>query len=517
MKRLLAAMTRRRMLVLAVIAILGLGAATVSALSTRGSREFSQSTSGVAGSAETGDFFAVELAIGDFDGDGFGDVVAAAPYEDLGSKRDAGQIQVLYGASNGISTAGDDTIHQGTRNVVGRSIEGDLFGSALAVGDFNNDDFDDLAVGVPGKTVLDQANAGWVTILYGDDRGLSGRGSVRIGQDSAGVDGEPASGDWFGHSVTSGDFNGDGFDDVAVGAPGDDDAGASWAGSVTVLYGSASGVSGTGSGFVHQGIDGVLDDPEAGDELGWALAAVDVDGDGHDDLAAAAPGESISTIDDAGIVHVFHGSPTGVVVDGNITLHENTPGVPGVPEAHDRFGTSLDGGDFDGGGVGDLAIGVAGEAKGSRTASGVVQVLPGTEGVGITGAGTKRISQAKFVIGTPQAGDDFGYRVAVGDLNGNGRDDLAVGSPGESVDGATGAGATHVFFGRATGISRAKDELWQPGLGGLPGAVEANAGAGRALATGDIDGDGRDDLVIGVPGRTAASRNTSGSFVVLYG
>ena len=517
MKHIVSIVSRKRLLVIAVLALLGLGAATVSALSTRGSREFTQSTSGVAGSAETGDYFAVELAVGDFDGDGFGDVVAAAPYEDLGAKRDAGQIQVLYGSSGGVSTAGDDTIHQGTRNVVGRSIAEDLFGSALAVGDFNNDDFDDLAVGVPGKTVLDQPNAGWVTILYGDDRGLSGRGSVRIGQDSAGVDGEPGAGDWFGHSVTSGDFNNDGFDDVAVGAPGDDDAGASWAGSVTVLYGGASGVTGTGSAFLHQAVDGVLDDAEAGDEFGWALTAADVDGDDHDDLAVAVPGESISAIAQAGIVQVFSGSPTGVVVDGNVALHENTPGVPGVPEAYDRFGTSLDGGDFDGDDVDDLAIGVAGEAKGSRTSSGVVQVLPGTQGVGITGADTKRISQAKFVPDRPEAGDDFGYRVAVGDFNGNGRDDLAVGAPGETVEGAVGAGATHVFFGRATGISRAKDELWQPGLNGLPGAVQPNGGAGRALATGDIDGDGRDDLVIGVPGRTTGSRNTSGSFVVLYG
>lgn len=517
MRRLLALVSTRRLLVVSVLALLGLAATTVGALSARGSREFTQSTSGVAGAAETGDYFAVELAVGDFDGDGFGDVVAAAPYEDLGTKRDAGQVQVLYGASRGVTTAGDDTIHQGTTDVAGRSIAGDLFGSALAVGDFDNDGFDDLAVGVAGKTVSDQANAGSVTILYGARRGLSGRDSVRIGQDSPGVEGEPGSGDWFGHSVASGDFNDDGFDDVAVGAPGDDEAGASWAGSVTVLYGSASGVSGIDSTFVHQGIDGVLEDPEAGDELGWALAAVDVDGDGNDDLAAAAPGESISDIPEVGIVHVFAGSATGVVIEGTITLGEGVSGVPGVREAYDRFGVSLDGGDFDGGGVGDLAIGIAGESLGTKTSSGAVVVLPGAEGIGITGAGAKRLSQARGVIDRPEAGDDFGYRVAVGDFNGNGRDDLAVGAPGETVAGAVGAGATHVFFGRATGISKRNDELWQPGLSGLAGVQQANAGAGRALATGDINGDGRDDLVIGVPGRTTGSRNTSGSFVVLYG
>ena len=81
-----------------------------------------------------------------------------------------------------------------------------------------------------------------------------------------------------------------------------------------MLYGSATGVSGTDSTFVHQGTDGVLDEPEAGDELGWALASADVDGDGHDDLVAGAPGETVSDVPEAGLVHVFAGSATGIVI-----------------------------------------------------------------------------------------------------------------------------------------------------------------------------------------------------------
>ncbi len=513
-------MSRYRRLLIAATVVGGLIAGTVAvgALRGTGSREFSQSTSGVTGSAETGDFFASELAIGDFDNDGFGDVLAAAPHEDLGSKLDAGQIQVLYGSRAGVSTAGDAVIHQGTRRVVGKSIEGDLFGSALAVGDFNNDGYDDAAVGIPGKTVADQADAGWVTILYGGERGLRGNGSHRIGQDSASVDGDPDVRDYFGHSLASGDFNNDGFDDVAVGAPSDSDPGVDRAGSVTVLFGSADGVVTAGSQLLHQGLAEVAETPEAGDSFGWALTAGDFNDDGLDDLAVAAPGESIGEIGDAGVVHVFAGSAEGISLAGNQVLSEDTPGVPGVPEANDRFGTSLAAGDFDGGGTSDLVIGVPGESKGSRVSSGVVQVLPGVAGVGVTGADTKRLSQAsKGVPGKPQAGDGFGHHVAVGDFNDNGRDDLAVGVPGESLDSLTGAGSTHVFFGGPSGIRTKNDEQWHPGQNGMAGTGEANAGVGRALAVGDINGDDRADLVIAAPGRTAGGDNTAGSFIVLFG
>ncbi|MGI9623060.1 MAG: FG-GAP repeat protein, partial [Acidimicrobiales bacterium] len=195
-------------LVVGVVTVGALAAGAVAALTTVGSREISQSTSGASGTAEAGDFFSVAIAVGHFNGDRFADVVVAAPHEDRGSALpDAGIIQVMYGSRSGVRTAGDMVIHKG-------SGAGDQFGSSVAVGNFNGDRFEDLVVGVAGKDIDGAVDAGEVVVLYGTRDGLSSAGSDRFGQDTEGVEGDPDAGDFFGHSVTSGDFNGDGFHDV---------------------------------------------------------------------------------------------------------------------------------------------------------------------------------------------------------------------------------------------------------------------------------------------------------------
>lgn len=438
---------RRNRLAGALVAVaLVAGAGAVSALTSAGSREISQDSSRIAGRAEPADFIGVALAAGDFDGDGFDDVIVGGPYEDLRKKRDAGQIHVMYGSKNGIRSR-DKIIHQGTKNVVGKSTTGDRFGAAVAVGDFNLDGFDDVAVGVPGKDLDGKTDAGNVVVLYGRKKGLSGKGSTFISQRQVEIGGDAGLYHEFGQSLTVGDFNGDRFMDLAIGVPGDSSTGNSRAGAVSIVYGSASGLTAAGSTWITQDEDGVSDISEVGDQMGWSLAAGNFDGDDYD----------------------------------------------------------------------DLAIGVPGASKGRRISSGIVQVLRGS-GAGLTGIGAKRLSQAGRSVPTnADAGDDFGWALAVGDFNNNGRDDLAVGAPGERVGSVGGAGVVHVFFGRSAGISKRGNQMWQPGVRRVPGRAEGNAGVGRALAAGDFDGDGRDDLAVGSPGRTVTSDAAAGAFLVIYG
>ncbi len=499
----------------AVVAALAAGAVVVAALSADDSREISQGTAGVAGAVEVGDFVAESLAVGDFDGDGYADVVAGAPHEDIGTNADSGQIQVLYGSALGVSTLGDDVIHQGTKGVQGNSERDDLFGSALAVGDFDGDGNDDLAVGVPGEDIAGATDTGSIVVLYGADNGLSTRRNRGFSQGTPALEGTSQSHDYFGAALATGDFDGDGYGDLAVGAPGDRETGVARAGSVTVLYGSGTGLGTARSLLITQDVDGVEEVAEVGDGFGWSLEAGDFDGDGHDELAVGVPGESVLGRAAAGAVQVFAGSAVGLTIPGNTLVTEATPGVAGQPEADDRFGTALAAGDFDGDAHDDLAIGVPGESKGRKTATGVVQVIRGGP-LGLDGSTSKRLTQSsKGVAGKPEPGDELGYSVVVGDFNGFDRDDLAVGVPGEGFGSSNGAGVVHVFFGATTGVRTDNSQTWRPGAGGMAGATESNAGVGRAVAAGDINGDGLDDLVIAAPGRSVGSRAAAGSFLVL--
>jgi FG-GAP repeat len=147
-----------------------------------------------------------------------------------------------------------------------------------------------------------------------------------------------------------GDFDGDGFGDLAVGVPGEDVGGTLDAGALNVLYGSAGGLAGTGAQLLWQG-HGAPDAAGADDLFGVALAAGDFDGDGFDDLAVGVLSEDLGAKRDAGAVDVLRGSPSGLVAAGARQWSQDSPGVPGLAEAGDAFGSSLAAGDFDGDGI----------------------------------------------------------------------------------------------------------------------------------------------------------------------
>src|SRR5215217_2060232 len=195
--------------------------------------------------------------------------------------------------------------------------------------DFNNDGADDLAVGVPEEDVGGAVDAGAVNVLYGSGAGLTGTGAQQFIQVSSTAE----TGDEFGWSLASGDFNNDGFADLAVGAPFENVGATVDAGAVSVLYGSTGGLTTSGGQLFVQPVSAV----EAGDVFGFSLASGDFNNDGIADLAVGAPGEDVGSVVGAGAVSALYGSAGGLRTTGAQTFVQPVSAV----EEEDGFGFSL--------------------------------------------------------------------------------------------------------------------------------------------------------------------------------
>ena len=192
-------------------------------------------------------------------------------------------------------------------------------------------------------------------------------------------------------------------------------------------------------------------------------------------------------------------------------------------EGNDEFGAVLVSGDFDGDGFDDLAIGVPREEAGSgggSVDSGEVKIAYGAAG-GFNLARSQQFTQSSIPGSgeTSQIGDRFGAALAVGDFDRDGRDDLAIGAPDEGIATADGMdGHVTILMGRSHGISPSRARGLVAGRKGIPGSFsEHNKNFGWALAAGDFDGDGHDDLAIGAPFENLGALGDAGAQTILYG
>lgn len=486
---------------------------------------------------------------GDFNGDGFDDLAIGSIFEDVGSKVDAGAVQVIYGSGNGLSANSpikDQFWTQDSSNVDGVAESADGFGRSLASGDFNGDGKDDLAIGVigedlaanPGVTPI-RTDAGIVQVIYGSSpAGLSAtavRADQLFAQGIGNVNDNLEPNDRFGLHLTTGDFNGDGNDELAIGVPFESVAGFVSAGGVEVIYGSSNGLSTTSpksDQFWTQNSGDIEDGPEQNDVFGSSITSGDFNNDGKDDLAIGVQLESVSGVSGAGGVEVIYGSSNGLSATSPLAdqfFVQGSHNINGISEHTDRFGSSLASGDFNQDGKDDLAVGISEkDVTDLQTSStienaGSVAVIYGSSPGGLSATAVR--ADQLFVQGMDNVNDKaevddaFGRSLVSGDFNNDGKEDLAIGVENEIVNGIF-AGGVEVIYGSPSGLSATvikADQFWHQDSLDINDSAENNDHFGQALGAGDFNGDGEDDLAIGVPGESVSGISGAGGVEVIYG
>jgi hypothetical protein len=403
--------------------------------------------------ADTGDQVGIFVVSGDFDNDGLDDLAMAASLADgPGNIRpDCGDVYIYYGRARA-AWAGINHVSQRDVIIYGADA-GDNSGISLAVGDVDGDGTDDLLVGGSGMDGPGNARigCGGLHVVYGGPRPENG--AVDLGGVTL-IDGTDA-GDLTGRSVASGDLDGDGFDEIICGVPnGSGPANArAQGGEVAVVWGRSRAAMGqyldlaTGTDVVAWGKD-------VGDGCGTWVNAADYDGDGFDDLMVGTPladAPSNARVN-CGEVYLLYGKVRGswgaaFDFDGGIT----GVGKAWMGEgAGDLLGNALTGGDIDGDGKEELALGapLADGIANARVSSGEVYLYFGALRGSIADSVTVGPTSDLRILGA-DGGDRTGTIMDMGDLDNDGGLELAMGGPnGDSnANGRFDGGEVAIIYG----------------------------------------------------------------------
>jgi FG-GAP repeat len=440
----------------------------------------------------------------DFNGDGISD---AAIGEFSSAPGGHGVVHVIYGTRSGL-TAGASGSALDDQLLTDTAAVDTAFGNRVATGDFNGDGCSDLAVASLVATDSAGHASGVVHLYYGSPAGLQQTSTIALSEVGVGS-GAAADNDNFGTGMAVGDFTGDGITDLAVGAP--------WAqpgGAVFVFPGSRVYSPVVGARRFSEGDGTVPGVDETGDQFGYSLAAGDFNSDGHTDLAIGAPGENAKK----GAVFALQGGGGAAIFAGSHIWTQDSNGILGTAEAGDEFGFSLATGSFKGNGRTDLAIGVPYETVDATNAAGSVNVLYSSGTGGLTSAGNQLWTQnSPGLGGAAQPNVWFGFALAAGDFNGDGKSDLAIGAPEEVVSGADAAGTVKVIPGSAGGLTAAGSSTWNQDTAGIPGVAQFPDSLGRSITALRVTSASHDDLLVGVPSEGVSGVKFAGAVELILG
>ncbi|MEU5956987.1 FG-GAP-like repeat-containing protein [Streptomyces sp. NPDC047525] len=461
--------------------------------------------------------------LGQYEGDPTGKVtLTAADNTGVWKKGDTPSLNTISGHRDGFATACPGKTLYAKLGEIRRYAASPARNSAIPTSDFNRDGITDLVAGTPKAS----GGVGSLTVVPGGLEGPVSGLKKTLTQSSPGVPGASEAGDNWAAATAWGDINGDGYADLAIGAPGEDDATNKDRGAVTMLYGPDF-TTGTdmqlADDFHYPGArfgsavavgdfnaDGKADvfsastgtggtwaaRFKAGNEVGGTLTS----GDTAISYADAASGDfnrdgyadvALNYRDQSGIGRVqwFKGTRSGLSRVGSLTV---------------KGGRSLAVGDVNGNGYDDLVIGQPYTAESGAHAGGQVTVIPGTS-TGFTTTGMKTIHQdTSGVPGAAESGDAMGWSVAAGDFNLDGYADVLTGAPNEDITRAGSAkkdaGTSLLLKGTSSGLTGTGAQAFTQDTEGITGSTESADRLGSSVLLADLSGYGRADLAIGVDG-----------------
>ncbi len=433
------------------------------------------------------------LASGDFNADGFDDALVGAPLADgpANSRTNSGEAYVIFGSDTLPKTV--DVGQDAGLTIYGEAAQ-DNFGLSVAAADVNGDGIDDIVAGARFASYQERAQVGKTYVIFGR-RGLAGVVDTTLGQQDVTIVGKDA-GDFAGVLVAASNVTGDEAADVIIGAiaASGPDGSRPRAGEVYVVPGSRD-LRGT-IDLSKQAPEFTVFGAHSEDSLPNHIATGDVNGDGRQDLVLGAPFAEGGEADrlNAGEAYIVPLPAGGGSLD--LLSGQGFTRIRGA-RSRDGLGHFTAAGDVNGDGISDAIIG-ARDADGpqdSRNNAGEVHILFGR--TDLPPSLDLATDTPDLTIVGADAGDSLGFTVAAADINGDGIDDIVAGAPlGDScANGRHEGGEAYVIFGRDDLGGLIDLNTHEPDLSIF--GEEAGDELGFSLASGDFNGDGKQDLIAG--------------------